>query len=66
MIPGRTQRRNNAAPGLAGTRKRRQTPPLFFYPGPDALWALFSDPGYRAAYHHRTAACARQKVMLAG
>ena len=35
------------------------------YPGPDALWALFSDPAYRAAYHHRTAALARQTVMMA-
>lgn len=34
------------------------------YPTLDAVLALFEDPGYRQAYHHRTAACARQKVMV--
>ena len=34
------------------------------YPDIAALLALYSDPGYRAAFPHRTAACARQKVVV--
>jgi len=34
------------------------------YPNSAALLALFEDAGYRAAYPHRTAACARQKVAV--
>jgi len=34
------------------------------YPNPSAVFALFEDPLYRAAYHHRTAACAAQRTGL--
>lgn len=34
------------------------------YPDSDAFMALYGDPGYRAAFRHRTAACARQKVVV--
>ena len=34
------------------------------YPNTDALLALFEDGAYQAAFHHRTAACQRQKVLL--
>ena len=34
------------------------------YPGIAALLALYADPGYRAAFRHRTAACDRQKVAI--
>lgn len=34
------------------------------YPNNTALLALFEDADYRAVYHHRTAACARQKVVV--
>ena len=33
------------------------------YPNRQALLDLYSDPDYRAVFRHRTAACARQKVM---
>lgn len=33
------------------------------YPNRQALLDLYSDPDYRAAFRHRTAACARQKVI---
>ena len=36
------------------------------YPGPRAVLALFEDEAYRAAFPHRQAACARQKVLLVG
>lgn len=36
------------------------------YPNLDALIALYSDTAYRQAYTHRTAACSRQKVWIAG
>ncbi|QTD57327.1 DUF1330 domain-containing protein [Parasphingorhabdus cellanae] len=35
------------------------------YPDLHALVSLYSDEGYRAAFIHRTAACARQKVLVA-
>ena len=34
------------------------------YPSIKALMDLYTDPDYRAAYFHRTAACARQKVIV--
>ncbi len=34
------------------------------YPNTDALLALFEDDAYQAAFHHRTAACERQRVVL--
>ncbi|HWJ67418.1 MAG TPA: DUF1330 domain-containing protein [Nocardioides sp.] len=34
------------------------------YPSVDALVALHEDPDYRAAYVHRVAACARQRVLI--
>ncbi|MEQ8815109.1 MAG: DUF1330 domain-containing protein [Thalassobaculum sp.] len=34
------------------------------YPNTRAFLALYTDPDYRAAFRHRTAACARQKVMV--
>jgi len=36
------------------------------YPDRDALLNLYSDADYRAAFKHRTAACARQKVVMCG
>lgn len=36
------------------------------YPDSAALLALFEDPDYRACFIHRTAACARQKVVVCG
>ena len=36
------------------------------YPDLDALIALYSDEAYRAAFHHRTAACERQQVFVCG
>jgi len=36
------------------------------YPDLKSLAALYSDEIYRQAFHHRTAACARQKVMVCG
>lgn len=35
------------------------------YPGPAAFMALYTDADYRAAFRHRRAACARQKVLIA-
>lgn len=34
------------------------------YPDTEAVMALYADPGYRAAFRHRAAACARQKVVI--
>lgn len=34
------------------------------YPNLDCLIALYADPDYRAVFHHRTAACARQSVFV--
>lgn len=36
------------------------------YPDRHALLNLYSDTDYRAAFKHRTAACARQKVVMCG
>lgn len=36
------------------------------YPNLEALVALYADELYRGAFHHRTAACARQKVLISG
>lgn len=36
------------------------------YPDLTALVALYSDSAYREAFHHRTAACLRQKVLVCG
>ncbi|KZM48602.1 DUF1330 domain-containing protein [Labrenzia sp. OB1] len=36
------------------------------YPNLDALKTLYSDESYRNAFHHRTAACERQKVLVSG
>lgn len=36
------------------------------YPNLEALTALYSDENYRDAFHHRTAACERQKVLVSG
>ncbi|MCK7612182.1 DUF1330 domain-containing protein [Roseibium sediminicola] len=36
------------------------------YPNLGALTALYSDESYRGAFHHRTAACERQKVLVSG
>jgi uncharacterized protein (DUF1330 family) len=36
------------------------------YPDSAALLALFEDPAYRDCFVHRTAACARQKVVVCG
>jgi uncharacterized protein (DUF1330 family) len=36
------------------------------YPDLEALTALYSDESYRGAFHHRTAACERQKVLVSG
>jgi len=36
------------------------------YPNLGALTALYSDESYRNAFHHRTAACERQKVLVSG
>lgn len=36
------------------------------YPDRHALLNLYSDADYRAAFKHRTAACARQKVVMCG
>ena len=35
------------------------------YPDLEALVALYSDEGYRAVFHHRAAACEKQKVLVA-
>jgi len=35
------------------------------YPNTKAVFALFLDDNYKAAYAHRAAACIRQKVLLA-
>ncbi|MFC4271807.1 DUF1330 domain-containing protein [Sneathiella chungangensis] len=34
------------------------------YPNTRALFALFEDGEYQKVFHHRTAACARQKVLV--
>lgn len=34
------------------------------YPEPEAVLALHEDPAYQAAYVHRVAACARQRVLI--
>lgn len=34
------------------------------YPDVDAVLALHEDPAYQAAYVHRVAACARQRVLI--
>lgn len=34
------------------------------YPNKTAVLALFEDHGYRDVFHHRTAACERQKVAV--
>jgi hypothetical protein len=34
------------------------------YPSVDAFWALLADPTYRAAFVHRRAAVARQRVTV--
>lgn len=34
------------------------------FPDSETLIDLFADPDYRACYPHRTAACARQRVVL--
>lgn len=34
------------------------------YPNLDALVGLYADKGYQHAFHHRTAACERQKVFV--
>lgn len=36
------------------------------YPDLKALTALYSDESYRGAFHHRTAACEKQKVLICG
>lgn len=36
------------------------------YPDIDSLVALYSDEGYRNVFHHRSAACERQKVVVCG
>lgn len=36
------------------------------YPDLQALVALYADQGYREVFHHRTAACERQKVIVCG
>ncbi|GAB2182972.1 DUF1330 domain-containing protein [Roseibium sp. LAB1] len=36
------------------------------YPDLKALVALYSDGTYREAFHHRTAACLHQKVLVCG
>ncbi|MBN9670908.1 DUF1330 domain-containing protein [Roseibium aggregatum] len=36
------------------------------YPNLKSFMALYSDDHYRRAFHHRTAACERQKVMICG
>lgn len=36
------------------------------YPDLKALITLYSDPSYREAFHHRTAACRRQQVFVSG
>ncbi|ASP33117.1 DUF1330 domain-containing protein [Labrenzia sp. VG12] len=36
------------------------------YPDLKAFTALYSDEAYRGAFHHRTAACERQKVIVCG
>ncbi|CTQ54935.1 hypothetical protein LP7551_03474 [Roseibium album] len=36
------------------------------YPDLNTLIALYSDESYRGAFHHRTAACERQKVIVCG
>jgi uncharacterized protein (DUF1330 family) len=36
------------------------------YPDLTTLIALYSDEGYRSAFHHRTAACEKQKVVICG
>jgi len=36
------------------------------YPDLESLTALYSDETYRDAFHHRTAACAHQKVLICG
>lgn len=35
------------------------------YPNLEALVALYSDEAYRSVFKHRTAACAKQKVLIA-
>ena len=35
------------------------------YPHVDAFWSLLADPAYRAAFVHRRAAVAQQRVMVA-
>ena len=34
------------------------------YPNLDSFMELYTDPDYRAAFRHRTAACERQKVIV--
>lgn len=36
------------------------------YPNLGAFIALYSDEAYRSVFHHRTAACERQKVLVCG
>jgi len=36
------------------------------YPDVKSFMALYSDELYRQAFHHRTAACKRQKVLICG
>ncbi|MEM9635527.1 MAG: DUF1330 domain-containing protein [Pseudomonadota bacterium] len=36
------------------------------YPDLKAFNALYADEGYRGVFHHRTAACAEQKVIVCG
>lgn len=36
------------------------------YPNLEAFTSLYADPAYREAFRHRTAACARQQVVLCG
>lgn len=36
------------------------------YPNLSTLVALYSDEDYRKAFHHRTAACEKQKVIVCG
>ena len=34
------------------------------YPNTRALFQLFEEDGYQKVFHHRTAACAKQKVLI--
>jgi uncharacterized protein (DUF1330 family) len=36
------------------------------YPNLDSLVALYSDETYRSVFHHRSAACERQRVVVCG